>query len=753
MAFTPDDVLVDLTAAQREAASIVDGAALVLAGPGSGKTRVITRRIARLVALGVPAWQILALTFTNKAAAEMRARVDQLVPADAPGRRGLTVSTFHAFCAFLLRRHAIAAGLAEGYSIYDTADQREAMKQAIEDAGLASANFTPAAVLSRVSDAKNKLIGVDAFTRDASDFHARSVAKAYRAYEAVLAKNNAVDFDDLLLKVAHLLKTDQATRKALQERYRYLLIDEYQDTNHAQFVIAHALAEAHGNLFVVGDPDQSIYGWRGADLSNILDFEQHFPDAVVVPLGENFRSTAHIVGAAAGLIANNRRRKHKDLSTSLGDGAQVVVVRCRDEHHESERICEFLQESEKAGGAWRRMAVLYRMNALSRVIEDELRRRGIPYVVARGTAFWDRKEVKDVLAYLRAIANPSDENALRRIINVPARGIGDGSVRKLQAIAIDEGVPLGEVIMRPERVAAAIGRTARAVAAFGEKLASWRERAAALPPADLAPLVAEVLRESGLDAIDPHTATEEELEAKRNRDEIVSAAAEWRAGETATASAAATEPDGTGELAEPPPSNALEAMRGFLASVALVSDQDLVDADRGAVTLLTLHAAKGLEFETVAIAGLEQGVLPHQRAFDETDGVEEERRLCFVGMTRAERRLLMTSATTRATRGIRMSTIESEFVGEIPPRHVVREDLRDSVDFSSIEYDEPDAYGEVSLARRFPVGCTVRHPLFGVGRVEQVVDRGAMSSARVAFRTVGIKTLVLSYARLERVQG
>ncbi|MDZ4830482.1 MAG: UvrD-helicase domain-containing protein [Phycisphaerae bacterium] len=744
MPFTPDDVLADLTPAQREAASIIDGAALVLAGPGSGKTRVITRRIAMLVGAGVPAWQILALTFTNKAAAEMRSRVDQLVPADVPGRRGLTVSTFHAFCAFILRRNALAAGTAEGFSIYDTGDQRDAMKQAIEEVGLATSNFSPAAVLGRVSDAKNKLIDAEAFANDASDFHSRSIAKAYRAYEKILAKNNALDFDDLLVRVARLLRGDLTTLLAMQERYRYILVDEYQDTNHVQFVIAHALAAAHGNLFVVGDPDQSIYGWRGADISNILDFEEHFPKAVVVPLGQNFRSTAHIVGAAAGLIEHNRRRKHKDLSTALGDGAKVVVARCRDEHHESQRIADFLDESEKSGVEWRRMAVLYRMNSFSRVIEDELRRRTIPYVVARGTAYWDRKEVKDVLAYLRAIANLADDAAVRRIINVPARGIGDTTVRRLAALALDEGTSLGEFLIQGRGLQAAIGRSARAVGAFGQLLAAWRERAVTSPPGELAALVADVLRESGLDSIDPQTATDEDLEAKRNRDEIVSAVAEWRPS------------DGDGDAEGEPssaPANALDALRGFLSTVALVSDQDLVDANRGAVTLLTMHAAKGLEFETVAIAGLEQGVLPHQRAFDDPGGVEEERRLCFVGMTRAERRLLLTVASTRATRGVRMSTVESEFLREIPAKHVTREELRGNVDFSSIEYDEPDAFGDEPLTRRFPIGCTVRHPLFGIGRIEQIVERGAMSSARVAFRTVGIKTLVLSYAKLERIES
>lgn len=749
--FDAESVLAGLTEPQRRAAAVIDGAVLVLAGPGSGKTRVITRRVAHLVANGIPAWQILALTFTNKAAGEMRDRVERLVPPNVPGRRGLTVSTFHSFCALLLRRYGGAVGLKDGFSIYDTGDQRDAMKEALEEAGLSTSNFAPAAVLAVVSNAKNALQDAEAFAKEASDFHSRSIAKAYRAYERILVKNNAVDFDDLLLKVASLLRGETPVLRELQQRYRYILIDEYQDTNHAQFVIAHALAQAHGNLFVVGDPDQSIYGWRGADLSNILDFEEHFPNATVIPLGQNFRSTGHIVRCASALIENNQRRKHKDLTTELGDGERPTVAYCADEHDEAACAAEFLLEASAAGVEWRRMAVLYRMNSLSRVIEDELRRRAIPYVVARGTAYWDRREVKDVLAYLRAIANAADESAVRRIVNVPARGIGDTSVRKLQALAVDAGVTLGELltqgVLRGPAIAQAVGRSAKAALQFGALLASWRERFATSAPGELAPLVADVLRESGLDAIDPLTAGDEEREAKQNRDEIVSAAAEWR-----------LPVDADQESGEPPIAiaSALDALRGFLASVALVSDQDLVDADRGAITLLTLHAAKGLEFDTVALVGVEQGILPHQRATTEPDGIEEERRLCFVGMTRAERRLLIGSAAVRVIRGIRQTAVMSEFLRELPKEHirVERRDAGAGVDgFSGIVYDESDGWDDVPLSRRYPIGCTVRHPRFGVGRVDQVVDRGASSSVRVAFKSAGIKTLILAYTKLERIDA
>ena len=391
-------LLVNLTPAQREAVSHGEGPALVLAGPGSGKTRVITRRIAALIARGVPPWQILALTFTNKAAGEMRERVSQLVAREDGSRTGLVVSTFHAHCAAILRRFGEPSGLQPGFSSYDAGDQKDAIKSAIEEAGLSNAQWTPASVLSEISASKNKLRDATAYLAEANDFWTRSVAKAFKAYEDTLTRSNAVDFDDLLLKVALLLKNNPQVREILQARHQWVLVDEYQDTNHAQFVIAHALAERSKNLFVVGDPDQSIYGWRGADISNILEFEEQFPGACVIPLGENFRSTGHIVAASAALISNNRRRKHTDLTTGLGDGLPVRLLKANDEHEEADKVAEMFAERARDGVPWRSMAVLYRMNALSRVIEDALRRRMIPSTVARGTAFYDRKEIKDAMA-------------------------------------------------------------------------------------------------------------------------------------------------------------------------------------------------------------------------------------------------------------------------------------------------------------------------------------------------------------------
>ena len=760
----PASLLASLTSDQVSAASHLDGPALVLAGPGSGKTRVITRRIAWLVGNGIPAWQILALTFTNKAAGEMRERVDELVPESVAGRRGLFVSTFHAFCARQIRVHADRIGLDAGFSIYDTSEQRAAMKEAIASAGLESGNWTPASMLSAVSQAKNELKSVEAYESEASDFYSRTVARAYASYEKILARNNAVDFDDLLLKTAALLRSDEEVRTGLQDRFRYVLIDEYQDTNHAQFVIADSIASAHGNLFVVGDPDQSIYGWRGADVGNILDFETHYPGTSIVSLGRNFRSTGHIVGAAAGLISHNRRRRHKDLHTDLGDGDRVLVNHCRDERHEAELLAERLREASDDGWDYRDMAVLYRVNALSRVLEDALRGAGIPYVIARGTAFFERREIKDALAYLKALANPADEVALARIMNVPARGIGKKTIEHLTRFALHQRLSLTEAMSRAGEIDGLNTRAVRSVSTFGESMARWRTALEDGHPAQLPGFVAQVITESGLEAMHLGGGSEEEQERIANLNELVTAAAEFEPeaafDEIPPSEEPGAEPvgdgrdDGSGSVPQGP--NLLAVLRGFLESVALVSDQDVIDQSRGAVTLMTLHAAKGLEFEVVTIVGLEEGLLPHARSQEGEMELEEERRLCYVGMTRAKRRLTMTSAASRAVRGVRSLTVPSSFLSEIPDEHVEKDEQEDdfgSGDGYTIEYDADfaDEPGEFGLAARFPAGTVVRHPQFGIGTVRSISPRGSVSAARVEFHRIGAKTLILEYARLERV--
>jgi DNA helicase-2/ATP-dependent DNA helicase PcrA len=747
-------LLVDLTEAQKTAVLHGEGPALVLAGPGSGKTRVITRRIAALIARGVPPWQILALTFTNKAAGEMRERASKLVAREDGSRTGLVVSTFHSHCAAILRRFGDRIGLQAGFSIYDAGDQKDVIKGAIEEAALSSTQWTPASVLAEISDAKNRLRDAAAYQADANDFWTRSVAKAYKAYEDRLARSNAVDFDDLLLKVALLLRNDEEVRVSLQNRHRWVLVDEYQDTNHAQFVIAHALAMKSRNLFVVGDPDQSIYGWRGADISNILEFEEHFEGAAVIPLGENFRSTGHIVAASAGLITHNRRRKHKQLSTSLGDGLPVRMLKANDEHEEADKVADMLSERAQEGVPWRAMAVLYRMNALSRVIEDALRRRNIPSTVVRGTAFYDRKEIKDAMAYLRVCANPRDEVSLKRIINTPARGIGDTSVRKIEAHAIASGLPLISSFAQAANAGVVSGKIGKAVDGFVAMIRDFAQTLDERVPGDLASFVSEVISTTGLDRIDDHS-TVEERERVANLEELVSAAAQFRLpDDDPTADGPDADGPGTddGVLARIPAQPTLgDALRLWLESVSLVADADAVDPERGSVTLMTLHAAKGLEFDTVAVIGVENGLLPHMRASSEgEDGIEEERRLLFVGMTRAERLLMLGSAAARTVRGVRQASIESEFVREIPGEHLQRTDLTEGYAGGRIEYDDPEAFRDIDAGEMFPIGSMVRHPIFGVGKVEYLARGFGGTRARIAFRSVGLKTLIVEHARLSR---
>ncbi|MCI0675112.1 MAG: UvrD-helicase domain-containing protein [Phycisphaerales bacterium] len=802
----PEDPLFDgLTEPQRQAVGHIDGPLLVLAGPGSGKTTVVTRRVAHLIAQGIPPWQILALTFTNKAAGEMRERIQKLLanqPGDPPNR-GLTVATFHSFCARMLRRHATAAGLSSRFSIYDAADQRDAIKQSLKEAGLDSKNWTPASVGHAISSAKNQLIDATAYATHASDFYTRSIAKVYAIYEKLLKRNDALDFDDLLLVMANLLKKSEDVRRDLQKRFQYLLIDEYQDTNYAQFVIAHSLAAAHGNICVVGDPDQSIYGWRGADIRNILEFEEHYPSAKIIPLGQNFRSTAHIVETAAKLIANNRRRKHKRLHTELGKGEKPTVATCFDEHHEAAMIVdEFKRRHEDDDLPWREMAVLYRINALSRVLEDAFRSASIPYLIARGTAFYERKEVKDALAYLRLVANPNDEVSLRRIINVPARGIGSTSLDKIAIFAIDRQVGLFEALTRAGELATVgqlSSRATGAIARFVAMVEGWRDAAVgnstttshllgsqgsnpAPGRAALAELVERIIRESGLEATYRRSKVEEDIERLENLEELINAAAEF----SPPIPGVLDDPVGGREAARHGGSSTsddagislLDTLNAYLESVALVSDADAIDPAKGAVTLMTLHAAKGLEFSVVAMAGLEEGLLPHSRAASSEAELEEERRLAFVGITRAKRHLLITRAAMRTQRGLLERTIPSQFLRELPEESVIFSDQAgagwerhdDDGDDGPIESKSggESGWGRASydtardirksqrdrlraITIEFPIGCLVRHPTFGLGRVELITPRASGASAQVAFNSVGRKTLILEYAKLQRV--
>ncbi|HMN40579.1 MAG TPA: UvrD-helicase domain-containing protein [Phycisphaerales bacterium] len=787
-----EEILAGLTKPQAEAVRHTEGPLLVLAGPGSGKTRVITRRIAYLIACGIPAWQILALTFTNKAAAEMRERVTHML-GEGVVARGLTVTTFHALCARLIRKYADIAGLAGitgTFAIYDSDDQTTLVKRAIEDLGLATSNWPARNVLSRISAAKNDLVGPDEFAQQALDFNGRTIAKIYAAYQRALRAANAVDFDDLLLLTAKMLKENQRVREACRDRWQYLLVDEYQDTNKAQFQIAALLSGSvetgrpSPNICVVGDPDQSIYGWRGADISNILQFEKQFPKTTTIALGENFRSTKHIIGAADTLIRNNTQRKHKDLFTANEQGEKAEVVICRDEHHEARLVvdwCKSLRdESFNAGNplAWKDFAVFYRTNALSRVVEDVLRNEAIPYIIARGTAFYQREEVKHAIAYLRVVANPADDVSLLRIVNTPSRGIGSTTMDRVETLSAERGARVLDTLRTAPESLGLTTRAATAIGKFVKMVDGWAgihdEGMLHAPAAEgsLAELVERVIRESGLEEMYKKMG-EEETERVENLAELVSSAREFE--ETYDpASDPASGSLNPADDVQPEPS-LLDLLRAYLERVTLVADADTVDPAQGAITLMTLHAAKGLEFAGVAMVGLEEGLLPHSRVAESPKELEEERRLCFVGVTRAMKRLLITSARYRTIRGITERTIESRFLHELPRAHITMSDqsgfnepgwdnLEDRVQRSRESGPRfvPDessrsSRGKVSgpkdsRGQPLAVGVMVRHPQFGLGRIASITS-GQDARARIEFRQVGPKTLVLQYARLERVEG
>lgn len=746
------ELLDGLTEPQTQAATHVDGPLLVLAGPGSGKTRVITRRIAYLVkGVGIAPWNILAITFTNKAAGEMKDRVAQLLTEKQS--RATTVATFHSLCARLIRQYADRLGLPPGYSIYDMGDQKRAMKQALEALEINTKNFPPASMLSSISNAKNDLLDAAGYAKQANNFYDRTVAKVYTKYESILERNAALDFDDLLLKTVTLFKKHPDVLAELREKYQYVMIDEYQDTNHAQFMIANSLASEHQNIMCTGDPDQSIYGWRGANIQNILEFEQHYPAAQVVRLEQNYRSTKRILSAADALIGNNRGRRHKALWTDNPEGELVKVVTCADEKQEASWVVEEFQRlHDDENVAWGQMAVFYRINSLSRVMEETLRNAGLPYQIARGTAFYDRKEIKDSIAYLRVVANPSDEVNLLRVINIPARGISAASVKAMQAFALANNQPIDELLGDPLRVGALNTRAQTSVAKFGKTTHQWRttagivaegDRDPSAPQPSLRGFVEDVLRESGLETFYRNDKSDPDQERLANLGELVTSAQQFE-------EEYLFEAEQAGEYEQ---IDLREKLLAFLERIALVSDADAVDPDQGAVTLMTLHAAKGLEYPVVAMIGVEDGLLPHDRANGDDNELEEERRLAFVGITRAEKRLYLCHGKYRTVFGQTMPTIRSRFITELPA------DVLDEIDPSS----DPDAYEEelfsggggsqrsmaAKQAGQYPPGTLVKHPQFGLGRVVKVSPMGAHTRAKIDFTTSGSKTLILQYARLE----
>ena len=728
----------DLTPSQLAAVEHFEGPLLVLAGPGSGKTRVITRRIARLVDRGVSPWEILAITFTNKAAREMADRVRTLLP-----RGNVWVSTFHRFCAKLLRERGEAVGLKPNFSIFDMGDQHQLIKQILHDENLDATHYPPAKIGQRISAAKNELITADLYVGRYQERVGHNmdavVARVYPKYQQRLLTANAVDFDDLLVHVAKLLEENADLRAELDERYRFILVDEYQDTNQAQYQIVASLSRQFPNLCATGDPDQSIYGWRGAQIENILRFERDFPNVSVIRLEDNFRSTPEILAAADELIAHNVHRKVKQLKTENASGDPVELRLYADGWSEAQGIAQEIRDLVDEGErTWSDFAIFYRVNALSRTLETTLARNKIPYQIAGGVAFYERSEVKDLLCYLRVVENPADRAAFLRIVNKPTRGIGKMSVERLTHGADLENVPLMEAARNAAQMPKLPKKAATAFHQFAELIDELARHAAG----PVAELLRHVLQQTGYDR-QWDAGSEEEMQRLSNVGELISAAHQYD--------------EQSGDEA---------SLSGFLETASLAQDVDSLAEATGAVTLMTLHSAKGLEFPCVYLVGLEQNLLPHERVVRQNDPrqYEEERRLLFVGVTRAMSKLVLTHTLRREMYGRSLSTIPSDFMGEM--RGVTQRDCTDvdaSFDVEEFESDEESAFGirnsafgrlsasrpnaearvprlttgaalaagnpqAVELPIGFALGMMVRHPRYGLGTV---VDVSGLSRRRI----------------------
>jgi len=700
-----------LTESQKKAVFHFEGPLLVLAGPGSGKTRVITYRIAALVEQGVPQQNICAITFTNKAADEMRNRCSRLL---GPVNR-THISTFHSLCTRILRQYTKAAGINTNFSIYDARDQAKFMKQAVKDAELDTANFPPARMLDAVSQLKNRLVDLSLLQEQANDFFSSKLAKIYGCYQKLLEEANALDFDDLLLRTAYLLKNRPDICSELSNRFKFLLIDEYQDTNHAQYRIAKLLVSTHNNICATGDPDQSIYRWRGADIRNILDFERDWPQATIIKLEENFRSTANILKAADELISRNKNRKPKILIPTRPGGDNIILNRCEDEIHEGEIIAEHIKAIAEKGTALKDIAIFYRINSMSRTFEEALIRNKIPYQIVRGVEFYNRKEIRDLLSYMKILVNTGDNIALERIINMPSRGIGKTTIDKIKNYAGRERKSVYEALKDAYTLEGFSANTKSSIARFVSMIEELKKNLSG-PVCEIA---RSIFEKTGLEKFLQETKDNDAIE---NINELINAAAIY--------DRQADEP----------------SLQDYLQQVSLVSDVDGYDTDRDSVALMTLHSAKGLEFENVFIAGLEEGLLPHEKSSEDEMEIEEERRLFFVGITRAKSQLHISFSQYRTVRGQLTRTIPSPFLYELGT-DINDPDAESSsygITMDGIVYD--NEYENRNVL--YLPGKPVRHNLFGLGRIKEFIDMGENSIVVVRFNSGQTKTLKVKYAKL-----
>ena len=745
------DYLDTLNPPQREAVLHGDGPLLILAGAGSGKTRVITCRIAHLIReRGVDPGTILAVTFTNKAANEMRERLERML--DIPlgrgiGYGGLWISTFHSACVRVLRQHIDRSGYKRHFVIYDEADRSSLIKACAADLNIDAERYQPRAIGAKISALKNNLTDPDQFVKTSSGFgFDEAVSRVYSLYDEKLRESGGLDFDDLLMHTVRLFERHQDVLGYYQGLFRHILIDEYQDTNRAQYRLVRLLTARHKNLCVVGDDDQSIYKFRGADISNILNFEKDYPETRVIKLEQNYRSTQNILGAAGAVVARNLGRKPKELWTQRRCGDKIVCYKAQDEKDEARFICKTLQQETDEGRSLREMAVLYRTNAQSRALEDALRNRGIPYRIFGGLRFYDRKEIKDIIAYLRVLHNPSDLVGLRRIINVPARGIGDTTIEKLEKAAAGAGLNLYQAASDPDcaDITPSARKKLREFTAMMERMRSD------LGTMTITDLVRRVIHETGYGAALEQDKNVESRIRTENLNELVTATEDFQE------------------------QNQDASLAAFLDQVALITDSEQQvagEARRGntdSVTLMTLHNAKGLEFSVVFMAGMEEGLFPHSRSAESEEELEEERRLCYVGITRAKERLFLTHATERRLYGYPQANLVSRFVQEIPDEamdkiggyeravHAVRDQAQWNTEYvRSAEKEKtpviPAVRQSVKSGSSDPYykGAVVRHAKFGLGTVQRSEGAGDDLKISVSFPGHGVKTLAVKYANLE----
>ena len=715
-----EDLLAGLNDEQRRAVTTVDGPVLVIAGAGSGKTRVLTHRIAHLIRdHKVNPFSILAITFTNKAAGEMAERVGGLVGSNL-GQR-MWVTTFHKACVRILRRELSRLGYRSGFTIYDGQDSRRLVGRIMKDLGIDDKRLTPRGVQHAISSAKDTLIDFETFKQQAEEYTDRLIGEVYERYQHQLMANNALDFDDLIVKTVEVFQLFPDVLAHWQERFQYLMVDEYQDTNRAQYHLVNMLAAGHGNLMVVGDESQSIYRFRGATIQNILDFERDHPDATVIPLTRNYRSTQTILDAANAVIANNSQRREKTLWTDRGLGATIVRYHADDEHDEAAWVSEEVERLRSDGYRFDQVAVFYRTNAQSRVLEEVFVRVGTPYRVIGGVRFYERKEIKDLLAYARLLVNPDDDESVRRIINVPRRGIGNKTEQAIADHATREGIGFLEAVRQGEHVNGLGPRAVSSLAGFVSLLDGLQ--AAADAGTDLPDLIELLWDRTGYMVDVQAENTIEALSREENLRELQSVAR---------------------EQAERDPNAGLE---GFLESVTLVSEQDQLEDDDGQVTMMTLHNAKGLEYPVVFLVGLEDGVFPHVRSLTDPEELEEERRLAYVGITRAEERLYLTHADHRTLWGGSSYNPPSRFLRELPPELV---EERSSKSTGSAAKRVRDAEVLSIDGEDFRIGDKVLHTRYGQGWIRAIAGEGENAEVTVDFDAVGRKDLLLAYAPLVR---